>query len=430
MKIAALIIIGLTLISMIISIVFDWKIKIKWKSISLYWVITLMGAILCLILGAAGQSPIKNLFFNSSKMNPLKILVLFLSCASISVLLDEIGFFSYLASIVLKKSSANQTKLFFSFYLIIAILTVFTSNDILILTFTPFICYFTKRAKIDPTPYIVSEFVCANTWSIFLLIGNPTNIYLCSSLNITFIDYLLKMAIPTLSAGIVSMLIVYLLFRKKLKAPLAVDNVEVNRPDKALLAVGLTGLCLTIILMSVANYIGLELWYIPLVCGLLTYLLTIIVALIKKKTLTVIINSLKNLPYALIPFLLSISIIVATIENLGFVSDFANFVSSQNIFVVGLLSLVLGNLLNNIPMTMLLTSTLGAFSANLNYIFAVVAASNICAILTPIGSLAGIMFMKILKNNDVKYSFKTFILYGLIISIPTLLVALLLISLI
>jgi site-specific DNA-cytosine methylase len=34
-------------------------------------------------------------------------------------------------------------------YLMVAVLTIFTSNDIVILTFTPFICYFCKNAKIS-----------------------------------------------------------------------------------------------------------------------------------------------------------------------------------------------------------------------------------------------------------------------------------------
>ena len=430
MEILGIVIIGLTLISMILSIIFDWKIKIKSLSFSLYWVICLIGAIILLCFGLAGENPITNIFFNSASINPLKILVLFLSCASLSVLLDQIGFFSYLASIVLKKSKQNQIKLFFSFYFVIAILTIFTSNDILILTFTPFICYFAKHAKIDATPYIIAEFVGANTWSIFFLIGNPTNIYMGTSFGITFIEYALKMAIPTICCGLISILIIFALFRKKLKQPLSVEDVNVEKPDRTLLTIGLTGLILAIVLMSVANYIGLELWYIPLVCCSLTYVSILVALLIKKQKLNLLWGALQRLPYSLIPFLLSMSIFVAVINNTGIISSFGDFISTQNIIVVGIISLLLGNLLNNIPMTMLMTTTLASFASSLGYVYGVIATSNICAILTPIGSLAGIMFMKILKNNEVKYSFKDFFKYGIIISIPTLLASLLLITLI
>ena len=91
------------------------------------------------------------------------ILVLFLSMTALSVFLDEIGFFRYLAGAAIRFAGEKQTVLFYVLYALVSVLTVFTSNDVIILTFTPFICYFTRCAGIDPLPYLVSEFVAANT---------------------------------------------------------------------------------------------------------------------------------------------------------------------------------------------------------------------------------------------------------------------------
>ena len=71
------------------------------------------------------------------------------------------------------------------FFFLISVLIIFTSHDIIILTFTPFLCYFCKRCKISPLPYLIRKFVAANTWSSLLIIGNPTNIYLASYENIS-----------------------------------------------------------------------------------------------------------------------------------------------------------------------------------------------------------------------------------------------------
>ena len=71
-------------------------------------------------------------------------------------------------------------------------------------------CYFCINAKIDPIPYVVAEFVAANTLSMFLIIGNPTNIYLASSYGIGFLNYIAAMAIPTLIAGLVAFFILFL----------------------------------------------------------------------------------------------------------------------------------------------------------------------------------------------------------------------------
>ena len=114
-----------------------------------------------------------------------------------------------------KRARSSQKALFLYLYITVAVLTVFTSNDIIILTFTPFICYFAKHAGISPIPYLVAEFAAANTWSMALIIGNPTNIYIASSFNIGFFEYMRVMLLPTLAAGLVSFTVLYIIFHKK-----------------------------------------------------------------------------------------------------------------------------------------------------------------------------------------------------------------------
>lgn len=150
-------------------------------------------------------------------MNPIKILVLFICLSLISISLDELNFFNYLSSKAISKANGSQYKIFFTMYFLVALLTVFTSNDIVILTLTPFIILFSKKSKINPLPYLICEFVNANTYSMLLSISNPTNIYLSSILNISFLDYLSKMWLVTLLSGISFLIVILLLFRKDLK---------------------------------------------------------------------------------------------------------------------------------------------------------------------------------------------------------------------
>ena len=142
-------------------------------------------------------------------VNPIKILVLFFSMSMLSVFLDEVGFFRYLACLTLTKANTSQKKLFVFLFVIVSVLTVFTSNDIIILTFTPFICYFAKNAGIDPTPYLFCELVAANTWSMMFIIGNPTNIYLATANGIGFVDYFRVMSIPTLAGGLTAFAVLF-----------------------------------------------------------------------------------------------------------------------------------------------------------------------------------------------------------------------------
>ena len=179
---------GATCLAMILAVLFYPKINIGRLSLSSYWVVTLVGAVLLLSVGAVDLQAVLAALLADTAINPLKILVLFISMTLLSIYLDELGFFRYLASVTLKRAGCSQTRLFFILYITVSVLTVFTSNDIIILSFTPFICYFAKNARISPLPYLAAEFVAANTWSMALIIGNPTNIYLVTAAGGDFIS--------------------------------------------------------------------------------------------------------------------------------------------------------------------------------------------------------------------------------------------------
>ena len=187
---------------MILSILFLPKIRVFGFSFDTYWIITAIGALCMLIFGLADIKDTFSALTADTAVNPIKILVLFISMTFLSVFLDELGFFRYLANMALGRSGGSQTRLFLIIYITVSVLTVFTSNDIIILSFTPFICYFAKNANISPIPYLAAEFVAANTWSMLLIIGNPTNIYLATSAGIDFISYFSVMLIPTIFGGL------------------------------------------------------------------------------------------------------------------------------------------------------------------------------------------------------------------------------------
>ena len=71
-----------------------------------------------------------------------------------------------------------------------------------------------------------------------VVIGNPTNIYLASTNNIDFISYLKVMIIPTIMAGITELLMLLLIFNKKLKEKAEIINDEVKIDDNLSLFLG------------------------------------------------------------------------------------------------------------------------------------------------------------------------------------------------
>lgn len=411
----------LTVLLIILSVIFFPTISIKNIKLSTFWIISLISAIILIMINQVSINNIKNIFLSDSAVNPIKILVLFISMTILSIFLDEIGFFKYIAIKAAKLFKKSQIKLFIGFYILISILTIFTSNDIIILTFTPFICYYTKNAKINALPYLISEFVAANTWSMILIIGNPTNIYLASALNINFIEYLKTMILPTIFAAVTSFIILFLIFHRQLNKPIEEFNEQPQPINKFLLIIGLVHLLCATFLLAISSYINLEMYLITLVFSLSLLSISTVYLVTTKQKLIPIKMTLIRAPWNLVPFVLSMFILVLSMQEQGITSQIIELLSkSEPTYTYAISAAFCANLINNIPMSVLYSTLLQ--SASLKAVYATIMASNISAFITPIGALAGIMFMSLLKVYGIKLNFFKFMQFGLIIGIPTLLV--------
>lgn len=424
----ATVIIGcITCVLMILSILFFPKIRLGKIKIDTYWIVTLVGAVFALIFGGTSLSKVGKALIADTAINPLKILVLFLSMTILSIYLDELGFFRYLASIALKHARTGQKRLFFYLYVTVSVLTVFTSNDIIILSFTPFICYFAKNAKIDPIPYLFAEFVAANTWSMVLVIGNPTNIYLAASCGIDFLQYVKYSILPTIFGGAVSLGILFLLFRKKLQEPIPTEAETVVIEDKLSLWVGIVHLAVCTVLLAISSYVGLEMWIVA-VCALGSLLLfNAVIAIVRKEKPAALLGCVKRAPYQLIPLVLSMFVIIVILDDCGATKIIADFLGTDlPILKYGVTSFFASNLINNIPMSVLFSSVISASNgaAGLSAVLATIIGSNLGALLTPIGALAGIMWGSLIDAHDVRFGYLKFVKTGVAVAIPTLFAAL------
>ena len=426
--VATIVISVLAFVGVIASIIFIPHFKIGKVTIDTYWILPLIAAIILLATSLAPLNEVISSLTSHTSINPLKILGLFFSMTIISVYLDELGLFKYLAGKAAEKAGSNQFVLFLILYLLVAVLTIFTSNDVVILTFTPFICFFAKRTKINPLPYLIAEFAAANTWSMMFIIGNPTNIYLGTSAGINFIDYFKVMAIPTLVAGVIQLGIIFLIFFKKLKEPISAEHEEYKIESKVDLIVGLSVLISVLVLLIISNYIHLEMYLISLIGAVALLLISLFVRLFTKKNWNYLGDSLVRIPYQLIPFILSMFVIVVALSYQGISDHISSFLNKgSSIWIYGISSFISANIINNIPMSILFSNLASGLTgkAYLEGVYSSIIGSNIGAIFTPIGALAGIMFSSLLNKHDIKFSFLSFIKYGSIISIPTLAISLL-----
>lgn len=423
----------LTFVGITLSILLFPQIRIKHIKIDTYWLIALLGATLLVATTLCPIDQIISSWTSKTSVNPLKILVLFFSMTVLSIYLDELGFFRYLAFVAASKSKSHQTILFFVLYFLVAVLTIFTSNDIVVLTFTPFVCFFCKHAKINPLPYLIAEFAAANTWSMMFIIGNPTNIYLATSAGITFIEYFKVMFIPTIVAGLVELLIIYLLFRKSLKEPICNKKIEsVHISSKADLVIGGFHLLVCLVFLIISPYIHVEMWLIAAICAASLLICSFIMRLIRKKEWIYLEDCFARLPYQLIPFVLSMSVVVIALNYQGIAEKIGDLLNNGIVILnYGASSFIASNIINNIPMSILFSNVLTTLTNGdcLKATYASIVGSNIGAFLTPIGALAGIMFSNLLNKYDTKFTFLDFIKYGSMISLPVLATSLLMLSL-
>ncbi len=430
--IPTIIISSITMIILITTIIIKPSITIKTKhkeiTFQTFWMVCLVGAIVLLSMGLVSENSLKELINFNEPMNPFKILILFISISILSIILEEAGFFELCAVYTLKKVKNSQKKLFCLLYLVVTVLTMFTSNDIIILTFTPFICYFTKRKKINPIPYLVGEFVGANTLSLMFIIGNPTNIYLATYYDIGFFEYFKVMAVPTIILSLTAFFIVYLIFRKELSKPI-INDEEVPtsvKGNKHLIIVGLIHLITCTIMLILSSYLNFEMWYICLgfAVSITIYLFAYDLINHEKHEIKVY----KKAPWSLVPFVLSMFIIVLALKEHGVLIQIANWFDSLSsssmvrTYIYGISSYFSCSLINNIPMSVAYASILENSSSGLSALYATIIGSNLGALLTPVGALAGIMWLSLLKSHNIQFNFITFMKYGILISIPTILV--------
>ncbi len=414
-----------TCLTMMVAIIAKPRITIRGIVFDTYPLVAAAGVIALLLSHGLTLKQFGAGLTADTAVNPIKILALFLSMTFLSVYLDEAGFFHYLAGRTLARAGSDQRKLLTSLFLTVSILTVFTSNDIVVLTFTPFIGYFTKAAKINPIPYLVTEFIAANTFSMMFIIGNPTNIYLASGAGIDFLAYVKVMLIPTVCAGAAVYVVIRLLFRRMLSVPMHGESEQAKIRHKPTVVLGMIHLSVCTLLLAVASYINLPMWRIAVFSAISLIVCTCVMNAVTKRGPRLLFRSLHRLPWLLAPFVLSMFGLVLAMNGSGLSGRIAEVLSRGNpILTYGIASSCAANVINNIPMSVLFTSLLSYGSAPLSAVYATIIGSNLGAYLTPVGALAGIMWMSLLKTVGVDFSFRKFVSYGVRIAVPAIAAAL------
>lgn len=195
-------------------------------------------------------------------LQPYAIVILFFSLAYVAISLDCTGCFEAAALWAAARAGTSSVRLFTAFYMLASVMTVVTSNDIVILTLTPILALAARHTGAPAFPFLVGIFLPANTLSIALLIGNPTNLIIGGALGIDFFTYMRWMIAPAIVAALAGYAGLRVYYRKELATPLA-TAAALGSPSSAIrdrsgAIFGGVVLAGVLLLLSVAPYIGLS----------------------------------------------------------------------------------------------------------------------------------------------------------------------------
>ncbi|HPG91836.1 MAG TPA: ArsB/NhaD family transporter, partial [Clostridia bacterium] len=218
--------------------------------------------------------------------------------------------------------------------------------------------------------------------------------------------------------------LLYVIFYKKLTKPVFVCAMSAKIENKFLFIVAVLHLIVCILLLTISEYIGLEMWFISLLCFTSLVVWSFGYRIFTKKP-SGIIKTLKSGPWEVAPFILSMFVFVLALSESNVTNKIAQILG-ENIWSYGYASLFASNLINNIPMSVLFGDVIAKAPLTISKYatLSAVIGSNIGAFLTPLGALAGIMWLSLLKKYNVKFSFANFLGYGVVIALPTMTAAL------
>ncbi|EEB95844.1 hypothetical protein MPER_05123, partial [Moniliophthora perniciosa FA553] len=150
----------------------------------------------------------------------------------------------------------------------LTILSVVLGNDPVILSGTVFLVYYTTATDLEPTPWLMAEFAAANTASMVLFLGNPTNVVICEGFLINNVAFTAYTILPFLACIVTCFLTLAFQFRdnhipRKLQKTGYLNPRGVLRdPVGAWVGSLLLGSCLVVII--VVSFFNVDVWMITL----------------------------------------------------------------------------------------------------------------------------------------------------------------------
>ena len=360
----------------------------------------------------------------------------FIAVVIISLVLDTAGFFEWAALYMGRWGRGRGRYLFVLMVLLGAVVTAVFNNDGAALILTPIVMAMLMALGFSPAAtlaYVMAAGFIADTASLPLVVSNLVNIVSADYFNIGFVRYASVMVPVNLVAVAASLVVLMLFFRKDIPITYALEHLRSPSSairDRAVFRAGWGVLALLL-----AGFFGLEPLGVPVsaVAALGAAVLLVVAAR------SPVINTrqiLRTAPWHIVVFSMGMYLVVYGLRNAGltqWVTVALDQLAAQGLWVAtlgtGLLAAVLSAFMNNLPAVLIGALSVDASAAHgvvrEAMVFANVVGSDLGPKMTPIGSLATLLWLHVLSRRGMIITWGYYFRVGVVLTLPVLVLTLL-----
>lgn len=389
-----------------------------------------LGAVIALIFGVVqfGDIPVVwGIVWNATAT--------FVAVIIISLLLDEAGFFEW-AALHVARWGAGRGRLLFAFIVLLgAAVSALFANDGAALILTPIVMAMLLALGFTPAAtlaFVMAAGFIADTASLPLIVSNLVNIVSADFFKIGFDDYAAVMVPVNIVSVLASLVVLMLYFRRGI--PATYDVAQLKPPseaikDRATFRAGWVVLALLLI-----GFFGLEPLGVP-VSAVAAVGAALLLAVAARGSVISTRKVLYGAPWQIVIFSLGMYLVVYGLRNAGLTDRIAGLL---NIFAqggvwgaamgTGVLTALLSSVMNNMPTVLIGALSIDASSATgvvkEAMIYANVIGCDLGPKITPIGSLATLLWLHVLARKGTTVTWGYYFRVGIVLTVPVLLVTL------